>query len=409
MAQKKITVGKEIISIIVPVYNVDPYLSQCMESLINQTYKNIEIILVDDGSTDRCFDICEEYRKRDLRVKVAHTKNMGAVRARKTGFCLARGEYIAFVDGDDWVEPEMYERMYRNITEHHVDVVMCGRFEDTGKTRKEVFHGIAEGRYGKQEMRELVYPKMISGPTFFEWGIFPGLWDKLFRRECVEHFHFAVDDRIAMGDDAACTYPCLLNVDSIYVMRECLYHYRQNTASMVKKIEDSETERERFRILYQSVNQSLEKYANIFDLREQWKNYVLFLMVPRADALLEGMDDLDYLFPFPQVKRGSDIVLYGMGTYGQRLYRYIKKTGFCNIVMAADRNYGELKKQGIPAESPENIGKYRYDAIVVANSFASARSSIYSDLIRKYPPEKVQVMDEALIKSEEIGRRFGLI
>ncbi len=397
------------ISVIVPIYNVKSFLPQCIESILCQTYKDLEIILVDDGSTDECYEICEEYRRRDSRIIVIHKENGGLVSARKAGFRAASGLYIAYVDGDDWIEPDMYECMYRKMKEEAVAVVTCGHYEDIGRMQRKVFHGIEEGRYGQQGLQRVVYPRMIAGSGFFEWGMFPSLCDKIFRRECLERFLLAVDERIEMGEDAACVYPCLLHVESIYVMSDCLYHYRQTSSSTVRKIKAQEEERARFRILYQSVNQSLEKYVDIFDLREQWKRYVLFLMVPRADTLLEGMGQMDYLFPFPGVNKGSNIILYGMGAYGWRLYRYLKKTGFCNVVMAADRNYRELNQQGIPARNPDEIGRYSYDAIVVANSFASVRRAIYDELIQKYPAEKVHVMDETLIMSHEIQKRFGLI
>ncbi|MCI8294334.1 MAG: glycosyltransferase family 2 protein [Lachnospiraceae bacterium] len=398
-----------MISIIVPIYNVAPYLSQCIESLMEQTYKDIEMILVDDGSTDNSLAICEEYKKKDPRIRVIHQENKGVVSTRKEGLKAARGTYIGFVDGDDWIEPDMYACMYQKLTEQKVDVVMCGRYEDTGASRRMVFHGVGEGRYGKQGLTEEVYPKMIIGGDLFTWGIFPGLWDKLFCRHCLEYFQFAVDERITMGEDAACVYPCLLHADSIYVMDKCFYHYRQSAVSMVKKRDRAEIERERFQLLYRSVDQRFKADAHIFDLRPQWKEYMLFLMVPRADTLLKGIETLDYLFPFPQVKRGSDIILYGMGTYGQRLYRYIKRTGFCHIVMAADRGYVELQKQGIPVCAPEDIMGCRCDAVVVASSFARARHEIYKELTEKFPPEKVHLMDEELIKSREIMERFGLV
>lgn len=397
------------ISVIVPIYNIKEFLPQCIESILRQTYVDIEIILVDDGSDDGCSDICEEYKQKDSRIIVIHKENGGLVSARKAGLRAASCPYIAYVDGDDWIEPDMYERMHHKLVDQNVDVVMCGRYEHVGKTHKEVYHGIEEGRYGKQKLMETVYPWMISGDAFFEWGLFPGLWDKLFRRECLERFQFMVDERIAMGEDAACVYPCLLNVSSIYVMHECLYHYRQTVASMVKRITNPKEERERFRVLYQSVNRSLESYSGIFDLREQWKRYVLFLMVPRADTLLEGMEQMDYLFPFSGVRKGSKIILYGMGTYGQRLYKYIKRTGFCDLLMAADQNYKELNRQGIPAKDPNEIGQHQYDAIVIANSFDSLRREIYNGLIQNYPAYKVHVMDEALVMSYDIQRRFGLV
>lgn len=398
-----------MISIIVPIYNIGKYLYVCLDSIINQTYKDLEIILIDDGSTDNSGLICDEYAANDKRIRVVHKKNEGLVKSRKTGLKISTGRYIGYVDGDDWIEPDMFERLYATILKENVDIAMCSRFEDTGKSSKAVCHGLPEGRYDRDEMLKKIYPNMIVNGGFFEWGIFPGVWDKLWKREALYEYQMAVDERLAMGEDAACTYPALLNANSIYVLHECLYHYRQTATSMVKQSLDIELQRKRFNILYNSVNNSLEKYKNIYDLREQWLEYVLFLMVPRAGVLYHGIEELDYLFPFPEVKKGSSIILYGMGTYGQLLYKYIENTGFCNILACADRNYIELAKQGVPAISPEEIKGYDYDAIVVANSFAKVRNAIYKDLCMKYPDEKIHLMDENIIKSSESLKAFGLV
>lgn len=397
-----------MISIIVPIHNVRPFLKQCIESLICQTLSEIEIILVDDGSTDGSSYICDEYVKKDSRITAIHKVNGGLVSARKAGLRAAQGQYIAFVDGDDWIEEDMYERMYRKMEEQAVDVVMCGRYEDVGSIGKEVFHGIPEGRYGKQELMHLVYPQMITTDDFYEYRIFPVIWDKLFCRECIEEFVFAVDDRITMGEDAACVYPCLLNVDSIFVMHECLYHYRQTLFSMIKKIPDPKEERERFQILYQSVNENLKKYINIYDVREQWNRFMLFLMIPRADGLYQGYGGLEYLFPFTKVKKGSKIVLYCAGTYGQRLYQYLKKTAFCQVTAWVDRNYLQLQDMGLPVENPEVLQERDYDAIVIANMFARSRKALYNELAFRYPHEKIHMLDEALIIEPETMRAFGL-
>lgn len=398
-----------MISVIVPIYNISEYLEKCINSITEQCYKDLEIILVDDGSTDGSPEICDEYASKDMRIRVIHKRNEGLVRARKTGLQASTGDYIAYVDGDDWIEPNMLERLYKTLVKQDVDIVMCGRFEDTGDTHRAVYHGIKEGRYDKSTLLNNVYPKMIVNEGFFEWGIFPGVWDKLWRREALERFQMDVEDRLTMGEDAACTYQALLNANSIYILHECLYHYRQTVTSMVKQNSDIELQRIRFNLLYNSVNNSLEKYKDIYDLREQWLEYVLFLMVPRADVLYLGIEKLDYLFPFPKVKKGSDIILYGMGTYGQLLYKYIKKTGFCNILACADRNYIELSKQGLPVISPEEIGSYDYEFIVIANSFVKVRNAIYKDLCEKYQNEKIQLMDEKIIKSVESLKSFGLV
>lgn len=398
-----------LVSVIVPVYNIEKYLKKCIESILLQSLKQFELILVDDGSTDGSGAICDAYAERDDRIKVIHKNNEGLVKTRKVGFRESKGEYISFVDGDDWIQYDMLEKLCSLLVAENVDIAMCGRFEVTGETQKAVYHGIAAGRYDKQALINKVYPHMIVNGAFFEWGIFPGLWDKMFRRECIEQFLMSVDDRITMGEDAACTYPCLLNADSIYVLRECLYYYRQSAFSMVKSNPDAELERLRFQILYSSVADELKKHTHIYDLRGQWLEYLLFLMVPRADSLYRGIEALDYLFPFPGVKKGDRIIIYGAGTYGQRLYSYLDRTGFCSVEALADRNYIELDKQGIPAVSPEKISDFHYDAIVIASSFAKTRNAIYRDLTSVFPKDKVHVMDENLIKSKDTLKAFGLL
>ena len=192
-----------IISVIVPIYNIALNLPQCLDSIINQSYLNLEIILVDDGSTDGSSKICDDYALSDNRIKEIHKKNEGLVRARKTGISASSGDIIAYVDGDDWIEPDMMEILYNTMKSQDVDIVMCGRCEDTGDTYRRVYHGMPSGRYDKDSMIKNVYPNMIVNQAFFEWGIFPGVWDKLFKRVSLEKYQMEVDDRLTMGEDAA--------------------------------------------------------------------------------------------------------------------------------------------------------------------------------------------------------------
>lgn len=396
------------VSVIVPVYNTENYLRQCLDSILYQTVRDMEVICVDDGSTDESPWILDAYAERDSRVRVIHKENGGLVSARKAGLKEATGKYIGCVDSDDWIEPDMYERLLAALVKEKADVSMCGRYEDTGVCYKQVRHGFEAASYDKQALIERIYPYMIVNDAFFEWGIFPGMTDKLFKKECLETFQMAVDERITMGEDAVCTYPALLHAERICILDKCLYHYRQNPASIVRQRADTQTERQKFRLLYQEGLRELEREKTVYDLTGQWKEYLLFLMVPRADALLEGMEKLDYLFPFPDVERGREIILYGMGTYGQRLYRFLKETGFCHVAACADRNYEELNRQGLHVIAPEKIGDYKCDVIVVANSFARVRREIEQDLTARYPEKKVYVMDEELVKKEETVKRFGL-
>lgn len=396
-----------MISVIVPIYNVQRYLRECIESICCQTYRNLEIILVDDGSDDGSAQICDAYQKADSRIVVLHKENGGLVSARKAGLMASHGSYIAYVDGDDWIEPEMFEKLHDLIIKTHADIVMCGHFNDTGNRSVEAYHDMPEGYYGKKQLLESVYPEMIVGDAFFDWKVYPALWDKLFKRECILPYQIAVDDGLKMGEDAACTYPALLNADSIYILHECLYHYRQTTTSMVKDIQDYAKEQKQFQLLYHTVDRCFEKYKDIFDLREQWLKYVLFLMIPRSDGLYGGYESLGFLFPFRGVEKGSEIILYGAGTYGQRLYQYLERTGFCRVVLWLDRNYIELQKMGLAVRSPSELETVDCDCVVIANTYDRSRKALFKELVKKYPSKKVYMIDEQLILSEKTREDLG--
>lgn len=433
------------LSVIVPIYNVATYLRECLDSILSQSFTDYELILVDDGSTDDSGAICDEYASNEKRVSVIHKDNEGLVRARKTGLLMASGDYVICVDGDDWIEAGAFEYLAGLMDYENVDIVLAARYKDTGASSRKIEQAFSEGRYDRSRIEKEILPHMIVNDAFFRWGISPNMWDRIFKRKKLLKCQMDVDDLLTMGEDAACTYPYILDCDSLYITHEAFYHYRQTTTSMTSTSSDAETERKRFRTLYSSVlglirkrgmnrescvkgdNKEIRERADrrdsktldqsnrylingrtIDDLCRQWRDYILFLSVPRADLLLDGFDELDYLFPFPDVHKGERIVIYGAGEYGQRLYRYCEKTGFCKVVALVDRNYEELKKQRIPASSPSVITELEFDDIVLAISFADNRYSIMKDLRMKYPDKCIYEIDENLIKSENSLEAFGM-
>ena len=174
---------KEKISIIVAVYNIEQYLGRCVDSLLNQTYRNLEIILVDDGSTDESGVLCDEYAERDSRVKVIHKENGGLSDARNIGAAAAEGEYIAYVDGDDWVEKEMYGAMLEALKDYQAEVAVCrykciypDRVVDESTDKITVFEG-----------REALKVYIEEDERF---QIQNAAWNKLYRREFAEGLQF---------------------------------------------------------------------------------------------------------------------------------------------------------------------------------------------------------------------------
>ena len=185
----------ETISVIIPVYNIENYVRACIESVCAQTYKDLEIILVDDGSSDNSGAICDEYAKKDARIRVIHKQNGGLSAARNDGIEAAKGKYLAFVDGDDYVEPEMYERLYKALMENDAEMSICS-FR---------YVGGMEERNDKIEIRdevltgqEILLKKRMS-PRAWGWVY---AWNKLYKRELFETLRYPVgmaheDDYVA--------------------------------------------------------------------------------------------------------------------------------------------------------------------------------------------------------------------
>ncbi len=397
------------LSVIIPIYNVADYLKECLDSVIRQSYREYELILVDDGSTDGSGQICDEYAAKDNRIKVIHQDNNGLVCGRKAGLSAASGKFVICIDGDDWIEQGMFEHLIGIMESEDVDLVLAARYKDTGATGHKIIQAFPEGRYDRKRIEGEILPHMIVNDGFFSWGISPNMWDRIFKRESLLKTQMDVDDRLTMGEDASCTYPYILDADSLYITHEAFYHYRQTTTSMTSTSGDVASERERFGVLYHSVHKLLSKRNCGKDILAQWLGYVMFLSVPRADILYDGFEKLDYLYPFPQVHKGDTIVIYGAGEYGQRLYRFNKNTGFCTIAALVDRNYEELNKQGIPAVSPDNIATLEFDAIVLAISFTGVRQTLMEILSEQYPDAKIYGMDEKLVFSDESLRAFRYI
>ncbi len=219
-----------IISIIVPVYNAEQYLNRCVLSVVNQTLENFELILVDDGSNDRSAQICNEWAERDGRVSAIHQANGGSAKARNAGLRIARGQYIGFADGDDWLEPNMFQTMIECACKHDSDLVIVGHYDDLqgpgGEVLKETsrvpqsFSSETNGEY------KAYFPKLLKESCFFQ------VWDKIYRRELIERHHVRFDESMPVGQDASFNIPLAPLVDRVDVLPIPLYHYSSREGSM---------------------------------------------------------------------------------------------------------------------------------------------------------------------------------
>lgn len=210
-----------LISIIVPIYGVEKYLNKCVESLVHQTYQNLEIILVDDGSPDNCANICDDWAKKDNRIKVVHKENGGLSDARNAGYAVATGEYLSFIDSDDYVELNFIEKLYTALTEQGADIAECATryVSEDGKELK-----IRESQVGTFDT--LTALQMLIQ----EKGLYQTVWNKLYTRAVVGDVLFA---KGKYNEDEFWTYKIFDKAQKIVSVSDVLYNYLQRGSSII--------------------------------------------------------------------------------------------------------------------------------------------------------------------------------
>lgn len=223
---------KPLLSVIVPVYNTEKYLEECIDSIINQTFSDYEIILVDDGSTDNSGEICDRYAYKFDFVTVIHKKNDGIANTRKAGFSKSIGQYISYIDSDDTIEPNTYEYIVNKAKQYDADAVICNILLDTGNKKTLRKNIVRSGIYDKERLKKEFYPHMLFGGENGTPGVIPSLCNKIIKRDILEKALMATDDSVYFGEDTLCTFPCLLDANKVFVCDKAFYHYRMVETSV---------------------------------------------------------------------------------------------------------------------------------------------------------------------------------
>lgn len=219
-------------SIVVPIYNVGLYLEDCIQSILRQTFADYELILVDDGSTDGCAEICDRYKQKDERIKVIHKKNGGLVSARKAGVEIASGDYAVCIDSDDWIAQNYLFEIDNVIEKHQPDIVCFNYYEVTTSGEQERINSYRNGYYTRDDLLNEIFPTLIHSEAGRSFPV--AIWAKAYKMELYRPEQLSVDDNIKIGEDAACTIPCLVKAKSIFILNRSLYYYRRNNISMTK-------------------------------------------------------------------------------------------------------------------------------------------------------------------------------
>lgn len=389
---------KKTISVVVPVYNIELYIEECITSILNQTYPYLEIILVDDGSTDSSGAICDKYANEDGRVQVIHKENEGLISARKKGIELATGEFLLFVDGDDRIEKNACEKALSIAIECEADVVRFPLVVEKNACTQIRADKIPVGTY-KSDNKINLMENLIYSSDGKETGTNNSVCSQLTKTKLLQSFYNNLDNRLEYGEDFAFVMTSLVKADTICIIENPLYYYRMRETSMTHKSNLN---------YYTQVNLLYLYLKKIFE-KSDYKEVLLPQLDKYMDELiLRGINHRfiipreiripEYLIELVDISPKSKIALYGAGIVGKSLYKFLGATKLYSIVGWIDKDW-QIISQDIPTViSPEKIWNLEYDVMLIAVKSKALYQNIEKELIENYGVDSKKIIWKEPIK-----------
>ena len=367
-----------LISVLVAVYNIEDYIEDCLKSICSQTYSNLEIIVVDDGSTDRSGEICDSFATSDKRVVVYHKSNGGLVSARKHAIDNAHGEYLLQVDGDDSIEADMISKMLVRALETGADVVQCG-FECSDGRRYE--YSDFTSTLIDENRKSIVEKWLMGTPVYDSQGV-----TKLCTRDLMKSSYDRVPDECSYSEDWVFFVELLKRATIITSMSECFYMYRIRIGSL--------SNLSKFDIKYLIDNDRMMNllYIRIHEMFPMVDENILdeWYLKRRCDTLRFAMktkyhrDIYRYETDLNAVCRGKSVVIYGAGKIGKDIVSDLSKYEDIRIASWVDKNAGNISVAYRKVDKPEVIGKLEYDYIIIAIADEKRAEAIASEIVDVY-------------------------
>lgn len=388
----------ELISIIVPIYNGERYLKECLDSLKTQDYPNVEILLIDDGSTDRTADICRQYTSDDQRFHYIHQQNGGQNAARKTGVEHASGEWVMFVDADDFVTIDYCSSFMRVQSRTAADMVI-GELQKYQDGRYGAHTPVMTGVLtGKEVLESLLMPRFFGIRVSF--GIFP----ILFRMKIIHNTLMKVDLRIRFAEDAGCTICSLLQAKKVAFLPQVKYFYRSTNSSCCHTHTKSVLVDQKLlrRFIRKSIQNSIVGIKNVKAVEKMMDNLII-------DSLLLGgyefFSDFAGLYPFREILPEKRIVIYGAGVFGEEIHD--KFPGNLELVGWVDRQADYYQSLGKLVSPVERLPEMKFDYVVIAITDPYIVDQIVCDLQDiNIPKEKILRIDEKWINSDYTEKKL---
>ena len=283
------------LSIIVPVYKTEQYLTRCVESILGQTFSDIELILIDDGSPDRCGEICDTFAKKDSRVKVIHKNNAGVAAARNDGLRIANGKYVTVVDSDDYLDQNMYQNILEIAQKYDSDVVMCDCIKEYGDHTEIYTHNIREGYYNREQIEKEYFPNLLIMPNV-EYPPTISNWVCVFKNN-KKPLHYV--EGVRYSEDLLFGAEMMYHADSFYYMKgQALYHYNCTNMGSATQVFKKDKWND-YKKLYRNIENKFNGCKE-FDFSDQIQKVLLFFVYNAVGDLmsansLEKKDKIYYI------------------------------------------------------------------------------------------------------------------
>lgn len=370
------------ISVIIPVYNAEKYLRECLDSVVAQTLKEIEIICIDDGSEDSSMKILKEYAYKDTRIKVLHQKNMGVVSARKQGVSISSGEYIGFIDSDDWIEPDMYENLYLIAAQNNIDFVTSGYYKEGNYTTIQL-DNLEEGIYQEEQMNKL-RENCIYNVSQNVLGISGSMCCKLYKADMLKPILNDIPNEMIFSEDKMCNLLFALNCDSAYILKRAYYHYRMQENSVVNTAHTDY-------LLY--VNSVYKFLTNLYchpkftpNMRTQAELYITEMLIHGINTRM-GFANRNMLWLDPywldRIPLGAGIVLYGAGELGEKYRQQLYSRSDLKYIGCMDYGYEKYLESKLNVQSPSSFSQMDYDYIVITIKNKRKADEVRQQLIKE--------------------------
>ena len=391
---------KEKVSIVVPVYNVEEYLERCIYSILNQTYTNIELILIDDGSTDKSYEICQNIARSDKRILVYKQNNEGSSAARKAGVECASGKFVMFADSDDWIEEDMVEELTHYMVKYDVDVVLSGVYYDYKQKEKNRIwlDGVNPGFYDLNNIDSEVFDYFFleKEGEYTGRGIRGNVWARLFKKNVVVNVMRQIDTRINQGSDDACLYPAILSSESIYILDKAFYHYCIRNDSLCQKVTNRRLVN--VELLDKCLRGFVERHFSREKLIKQLNKYMYIEAKECAKRIYQIKEVRRYIFPFDYLPLKCKIVIYGAGNVGKEYIKYLNDNTQYNLVAWIDQK----------ADKEENVQELsiikniEYDYILLAAASKQTAESMRASISEFVGNSQTVLWDRPFIKYEDV-------